>query len=77
MAISQELSGDIATAIWSARKDSPLELRKLKDTILQIHTVLEQLSRTEKMRSVESRQLIRNEETEKGRAGSVGRWVGE
>jgi hypothetical protein len=48
MTISKELSGDIAAAICAAKKDSPSELRKLKDTILQIHKVLEQLANAEK-----------------------------
>lgn len=44
MSIHRELSGDIASAILSAKQHSPGELRDLRDTILKIHEVLEQLS---------------------------------
>lgn len=44
MSIHRELSGDIASAIVSAKQHSPGELRDLRDTILKIHDVLEQLS---------------------------------
>ena len=51
MAISNELSGDIAAAICAAKKDTPGELRNLKETILQIHSVLEQLANYERNRA--------------------------
>jgi len=43
MAISNELSSDVAAAIL-AKKKSPQELRQLKDVILQVHTVLQEMS---------------------------------
>lgn len=43
MAISNELSSDVAVAIL-ARKKSPQELRRLKDIILQVHSALQNMS---------------------------------
>jgi len=43
MAISNELSSDVAAAIL-AKKKSPQELQQLKDVILQVHTVLQEMS---------------------------------
>jgi len=44
MAISHELSSDIATALFAAKERSPGELNDLKETIFQIHSTLERLS---------------------------------
>jgi predicted transcriptional regulator len=43
MAISNELSSDVAIAIL-ANKKSPQELKQLKDIILQVHSVLQKMS---------------------------------
>ena len=43
MAISNELSSEIAAAIL-ANKNSPQELRRLKDVVLEVHSTLQQLS---------------------------------
>jgi len=43
MAISNELSSDVAAAIL-ANKKSPQELKQLKDIILQVHSELQKLS---------------------------------
>lgn len=43
MAISNELSSDVAVALL-AEKKSPQELNKLKDIILEVHTALQQMS---------------------------------
>ena len=43
MAISNELSSDVAVAIL-AKKKSPQELEQLKDVILQVHSTLQQMS---------------------------------
>ena len=43
MAISNELSSDVAIAIL-AEKKSPEELRQLKDIILQVHSALQKMS---------------------------------
>jgi hypothetical protein len=43
MAISNELSSDVAVALLAAKK-SPQELRKLKDIILEVHSALQKMS---------------------------------
>ena len=44
MAISNELSGDIATAILGRQKLSAGEMLNLKETVLKIHSTLQQMS---------------------------------
>lgn len=43
MAISNELSSEIAAAIL-AQKKTPQELDRLKDVILRVHTTLQEMS---------------------------------
>jgi hypothetical protein len=43
MAISHELSSEIATALFTAKEKSQSELVDLKEMVLQIHSTLEQL----------------------------------
>ena len=43
MAISNELSSDVAVAIL-AQKKSPQEFKQLKDIILQVHSALQKMS---------------------------------
>ena len=43
MAISNELSSEIAAAIL-AEKKTPQELDELKDVVLRVHTTLQQMS---------------------------------
>ena len=43
MAISNELSSDVAVALL-AKKKSPQELNKLKDIILEVHSALQKMS---------------------------------
>ena len=43
MAISNELSSDVAVAILAKQK-SPQELKQLKDIILQVHSALQKMS---------------------------------
>ena len=43
MAISNELSSDVAVALL-AKKKSPHELKKLKDIILEVHSALQKMS---------------------------------
>ena len=43
MAISNELSSDVAIAILEKNK-SPQELKRLKDIILQVHSALQKMS---------------------------------
>ena len=45
MAISHELSSEIATELFSAKERSPRELKDLKEVIFKIHSTLEQLTR--------------------------------
>jgi predicted transcriptional regulator len=47
MAISNELSSEIAAAIL-AEKKSPQELRELKDVILRVHSALQKMSAEER-----------------------------
>jgi predicted transcriptional regulator len=43
MAISNELSSDVVVALL-AKKQSPQELKKLKDIILEVHAALQKMS---------------------------------
>ena len=43
MAISNELSSDVAVALL-AEKKSPQELKRLKDIILEVHSALQKMS---------------------------------
>jgi predicted transcriptional regulator len=43
MAISNELSSDVAAALL-AKKNSPQELQQLKEVILQVHSALQKMS---------------------------------
>ena len=43
MAISNELSSDVVVALL-AKKQSPQELKKLKDIILEVHSTLQEMS---------------------------------
>ncbi|HEX6046794.1 MAG TPA: hypothetical protein VFZ22_20045 [Pyrinomonadaceae bacterium] len=47
MAISNELSSDIAVALLAEEK-SPQELRRLKDVILKVHSELQRMSEKER-----------------------------
>lgn len=42
MAISHELSSEIATALFTAQERSESELHDLKEMVLEIHSALEQ-----------------------------------
>jgi hypothetical protein len=44
MAISHELSTDIATAILSAQKRTPSELNDLKKIVLEVHLTLQRMT---------------------------------
>jgi len=43
MAISHELSGEIATALFAAKERSPRELNDFKEMVFAIHATLERL----------------------------------
>ena len=63
MAISNELSSDVAVAILAQNK-SPQELKQLKDIILEVHSALQKMS--EETRAYHSHKA----ETQKGTKGS-------
>ncbi|MGH9882674.1 MAG: hypothetical protein ACRD6N_14655 [Pyrinomonadaceae bacterium] len=44
MAIANELSGDIAAAILATKKRTPGELSSLKETVLKVHSILQQMA---------------------------------
>jgi hypothetical protein len=44
MAISNELSGDIAAAILGTRRTSGRNVSDLKETVLRVHSILQELS---------------------------------
>jgi hypothetical protein len=44
MAISNELSGDIAAAILSTADVSPAQRYELKNTVLKVHSILQAMS---------------------------------
>ena len=44
MAISNELSSDVAVALLAEKKKSPQELNRLKDIILEVHSALQKMS---------------------------------
>jgi hypothetical protein len=48
MAISHELSSEIATALFAAKERSPHELNDLKEIVFEIHSTLERLSDEER-----------------------------
>jgi hypothetical protein len=54
MAISNELSSEIAAAILAETK-SPQELNKLRDVVLQVHTTLQQMSEEARVSRTESK----------------------
>lgn len=69
MAISHELSSEIATALLTDRERSPGELDDLKAMLLQIHSTLEGLS--EKRRVDETASELESSEFTKA-VGSAG-----
>jgi len=44
MAISHELSSEIAAALFAAKERSPRELMDLKEVLLVVHSTLQQLT---------------------------------
>ena len=49
MAISHELSSEIADALFAAKERSPRELNDLKEIVFKIHSTLQQLKDKEQM----------------------------
>jgi hypothetical protein len=55
MAISHELSSEIATALLAAKDRTPRELEDLKAVLLLIHSTLQRLTDDERRRQLEPR----------------------
>jgi hypothetical protein len=54
MAISHELSSEIAAALFTAKDRSPRELEDLKKTLLMIHSTLQRLADGARLAHLES-----------------------
>ena len=54
MAISHELSSEIATALLAAKERSPRELKDLKEMVLMIHSTLQRLTEDARMARLKS-----------------------
>jgi hypothetical protein len=52
MAISHELSSEIADALFTAKERSPRELSDLKEIVFKIHSTLQQLTDRDRMARV-------------------------
>jgi hypothetical protein len=55
MALSHELSSEIATALLAAKDRSPRELADLKEVLLLIHSTLQRLMDDERRRQLQPR----------------------
>ena len=64
MAISNELSSEIAAALLSKRT-SPRELKRLHDVILQVHNTLQSMERESSHKDVEVRAKATTHERDK------------
>ena len=51
MALSNELSGEIAVALLSTAKRSPHELKDLQEVVFRVHTVLNQMDQAQRTAS--------------------------
>jgi predicted transcriptional regulator len=56
MAISNELSSEIAAAILVEKK-TPQQLKQLKDVILQVHSALQKMSAEERAKRLKDDQI--------------------
>jgi predicted transcriptional regulator len=56
MAISNELSSEIAAAVLVEKK-TPEELKQLKDVILQVHSALQKMSAEERAKRLKDDQI--------------------
>jgi hypothetical protein len=52
MAISHEVSSEIADALFAAKERSPRELNDLKEIVFKIHSALQQLTDKDRMARV-------------------------
>jgi hypothetical protein len=60
MAISHELSSEIATALLAAKNRSPRELDDLKEILLVIHSTLQRLAEEEHLAHVKSQPTVKS-----------------
>jgi hypothetical protein len=59
MAISHELSSEIATALLAAKDRSPRELEELKEILLIIHSTLQRLSEDARVKRLRSQSAVK------------------
>jgi hypothetical protein len=59
MAISHELSSEIAAALLAAKDRSPRELEDLKTTLLIVHSTLQRLTERERLARFSSQPAVR------------------
>jgi hypothetical protein len=59
MAISHELSSEIAAALFTAKERSPRELNDLKEIVFKIHSALQQLTDKDRIARVARANLNR------------------
>ena len=59
MAISHELSSEIATALLAAKDRSPRELEELKEILLIIHSTLQRLSEDARVKRLKSHSAVK------------------
>jgi hypothetical protein len=59
MAISHELSSEIATALLAAKDRSPRELEELKEILLIIHATLQRLSEDARVGQLKSQSAVK------------------
>jgi hypothetical protein len=57
MAISSELSSEIAAALLAAKNKSPRELDDLKEIVLRIHNTLQQMTNRSRVNLKESERV--------------------
>ncbi len=60
MAISHELSSEIAAALLAAKDRSPRERQDLKEVLLIIHSTLQRLTETARIERLKSHATIRH-----------------
>lgn len=59
MAISHELSSEIATALLAAKDRSPRELEDLKETLLTVHSTLQRLTEEERTAHLKTQPVVK------------------
>jgi len=70
MAISHELSSEIAAALFAAKDRSPRELKDLKETLLVVHSTLQQLTDDARVAQIERHSQSTPEPLAKRRSAS-------